>query len=454
MVQKSEKFVVIGGDAAGMSAASRAKRYNPSLEVEVFEQGEFVSYGACGIPYYISGEVKNLEDLVVVTPEEFREKRGIEVNLWHKVEKIVPEQKTIVVHKLKEDKIIEISYDKLLISTGARPFVPEGIDTSIEGVFTVRGLNSARKIKEFIVNKQPESAVIIGAGYIGLEFAEAFKKNNMKVTVVEFLPRVIPVMEEEVSSVVLEELEKNSVEVITGVSVEEIRQREGKLLCRLSNGNMIETDMVLVSVGVRPNSELAREAGIELGVRGAIKVNRYQETSIPDIYAAGDCSEVYHLLLKKNTYIPLALTANRQGRVVGDNVVGKKVVFPGVLGTAVTKIFDMTVARTGLGFKEAQEAGVEVEKVMVKGGSRAHYYPGGSPVMTVLIVDKKTGKPVGVQMAGRDGVSHRIDIWVAGITGGFTLTDFYNLDLAYAPPFSPVWDPVLVASQVASKKIK
>ncbi len=448
----SKRFLVVGGDAAGMSAASRAKRRRPDLEVEVFEKGRYVSYGACGIPYFIAGEIPELEDLIVLTPEQFEQERGVKVNLWHEVVRLEVEKKLVVVKNLAQGGIREAAFDDLLLATGAEPVTPSGVDFSLPGVFALRNLDDARRIKEFLNASSPRKGLIVGAGYIGVEMAEGLSKAGLEMSMVVRGPRVMSIMEEEVSEAVAGELERHEVKVVTRAEVTEIEVREGALAVSLSNGQRSFFDLVLCGVGVQPRSGLAAAAGLELGVKGAVKVDRRQRTSAPGVWSAGDCCEAYHRLLNKNAYVPLALTANRQGRVVGDNVAGIDKEFPGILGTTVSKVFDLTVARTGLSLQEARGHGLEAVKVVVSGGSRAHYYPDAALIKTVVVVEKGTKKPWGVQMVGRDGVAQRIDVWATALSAGLSLEQIHDLDLAYAPPYGPVWDPVLVASQVALKK--
>jgi len=446
-----QKLVVIGGDAVGMSAASRTKRRRPDMEIEVFEMGEYVSYGACGMPYYISGQVRELEDLVVLTPRDFEEKRGIRVQMGHRVEEIRPEQRKVLVKEIATGRVREADYDKLLIATGAEPVVPPGLDVSLPGVFTLRGLPDAGRIKDYIGRRKIDAGVIVGAGYIGLEMAEGLSRAGLKLTLL-VRSKVMSSLEEEVAQIVVKELEREGVKLEVGASVAETAAGEGgRIEIRLTGGRVLHAPLVLVGTGVRPRSELAGRAGLTLGVKGAIKVDRRQRTSRPEIFAAGDCAEAYHRLLGRNAYLPLALTANRQGRVVGDNIAGIEREFPGILGTAVFKVFDLTVARTGLGLAEAREAGLDVVKVVVDSASRAGYYPGGEPIKTVVVAERGTKKAWGVQMAGRDGVAHRINTWAAAISAGLSLEEIKDLDLAYTPPYSPVWDPVLQAADVASK---
>ena len=449
------RFVVIGGDAAGMSAASLAKRRQPELEIEAFEMGDYTSYGACGMPYYIGGEVPELEDLVVVTPDQFREKRGINVHMRHRVERIDPERKMVEVLDLDSETIREVSYDDLMIATGAEPVIPEGVDTGLKGVFTLRGLPDAGVIRQYALSESCGEAVVYGTGYIGMEMAEALTFAGLKVTVLGRRPQVMGVFEPEISDLAAKELSDRDIPVIFDARFEAVeRTPEGRVSIQLAGDRALTTDLLVIGAGVSPRSELAARAGLSLGAKNAIAVDRRQRTSQENIWAAGDCSEVFHLLLNRNTYVPLALGANRQGRIVGHNIVGNPVEFPGILGTAICKVFDLTVTRTGLSMKEARAEGLDVEKVVVTSRSRAHYYPGSAPITSVLIVERGSKKLWGVQMGGRDGVSQRINTWVAGISAGMSLDDIYGLDLAYAPPFSPVWDPVLISSELAMKKVK
>ncbi|MFO8057949.1 MAG: FAD-dependent oxidoreductase [bacterium] len=449
-----EKLCVIGGDAAAMSAAGRARRRRPELSIEVFETGDYVSYGACGIPYYISGSVKQLMDLVVVSKEEFEQKRDIKVNLGHRAEKISPDKNAITVRDLASGEEKEVSYDHLLIATGAKPIVPPGIDLELPGVFALRGLMEAGKLKEHIVVNSPKKALIIGGGYIGVEMAEALKMAGMDVSMVEFAPRLMPVMEEEVSEAVSDSLSRHGVEYMTGAGAEKVEEKKKGLRVTLSNSDTIDTDMVLLAIGVTPRSELAQDAGLDLGVRKAIKVDRKQKTSHDNIWAAGDCAEAYHLVYGKNAYIPLALTANRQGRVAGSNIGGEDAEFPGIAGTAVTRVFDLAVARTGLGVKEAGDLGLDAEKIEIKSNSQAHYCPDNQRIHTLVIVERGSGKLLGAQMFGKEGVAQRINLWAMALTQGMDLEEISQLDLAYAPPFSPVFDPVLQAAEVALKKTR
>ena len=450
----ARRLVIIGGDAAGMSAASLAKRRRPDLEIEAYEMGEFTSYGACGMPYYVAGQIPELEDLVVVSPSEFETKRGIKVFTSHLVESINPDKKSISVKNLKNSDVREVPYDDLMIAVGAEPIIPRGINLDLPGVFTLRGLPDAEEIKQYALKSSSKKAVIIGKGYIAMEMAEALVAQGVKTTVMGRRPGVLPNFEPEIGALVVDELEKQRVEILQDAEIKTMKAEASGIELTLTDGRILKADIVVVGAGVKPRSELAEKAGLELGSKKAVKVDRRQRTSHDNIWSAGDCAEAYHLLLKRNVYIPLALSANRQGRIAGNDIVGLPAEFPGVLGTAVCKIIDLTAARTGLGFQEALDEGLDVEKVQVTSRSRAHYYPGGSKILSVLIVEKGSRKLWGAQMAGADGVAQRINTWVAALTAGMTLEEIHALDLAYAPPFSPVWDPVLIASEIAMKKVK
>ena len=451
----TDKLIIIGGDAAGMSAASLAKRRLPSLEIEAYEMGDFTSYGACGMPYYVSGQVKRLDDLVVVTPEQFRTKRGINVFTRHRVDVIHPDRKTIEVFDINSGQLREVAYGRLLIATGAEPFIPKGLDMTLPGVFTLRGLPDAEGIKNYARQNSCKSALVIGTGYIGMEMTEALAEAGLDTTVLGRRPQVMGNYEPEISAKVAEVLAAHHIPVLFGAEPESLAQTpDGRLKVTRTNGECLEADLIVVGTGVRPRSNLAKSAGLELGSKMAIKVDRNQQTSHPDIWSAGDCAEAYHVLLKKNAYIPLALTANRAGRIAGLNIIGEKAEFPGILGSAVCKVFELEVARTGLGFEEARAEGIEVIKVVVTSRSKPHYYPGSAEVTTVLTVEKGTEKLWGAQMVGRDGIAHRINSFATALSSGLTLEEIHRIDMAYAPPFSPVWDPVLIACEVAMKEVR
>lgn len=450
---KNERLIVIGGDAAGLSAASKAKRENPELEVIVFEKQEYISFGLCGLPYYISGVVENLEDLLAVSPEEFREKRDIDVKLEHEVTKIKPDEKSLVVkHKAGEE--FEMDYDKLLIATGVHARTPHLENMDLDNIFTLHWLNDGKKIRNFIQEENPQK-VVVTSGYIGLEMAEAFRKLGLDVSAVAKYEDLLPMVDPEIAEPLEEVLSKHDVDLykeheITGFEGNE----ENEVKKVVTSKGEIDADFVLLSVGVVPNVELAEEAGIKTGETGGIVVNERMETNLEGIYAAGDCIETTNIISEDKVNIPLGDVANRQGRIAGTNIAGGDASFPGVLGTAITKVFELGVARTGLSEKEAKKSDFDYITTTINHGTRAFYYPGGTKLTIKLIVEKDTGRLTGAQMAGEEGVGQRIDVLASLIYNQNTVQEIQNLDLAYAPPFSPAWDPIQTAAKVAASKLE
>lgn len=453
-----ERFIVIGGDAAGMSAASKARRENPELEIIALEKGDWASYAACGLPYYLKGNVDNIEDLIAIPPEVFREKRDIDLRLNHEVTKIIPEKKKIVVKSQRNE--IEFNYNKLLISTGARVARPriEGIDS--QGVFFLRGMSDGIKIREYLEKREPKSVLIVGGGYIGLEMAEAFHTRGMSVSIVELLPHLLSTFSPEIVEIVERDV-KDYARLYLGRRVNSIREIDkDKLSVSISDGENknqeeIETAMVLMATGIIPETSLARDTGIKLGKSGAIITDEYGETNISAIYAAGDCTEVKSVVTGQNIYLPLALTANRNGRAVGTTIAGEKTPLSPIAGTAVVKVFQLEVATTGLtDLDAAKEYGFNPVKVTIDSHSRAGYCPGAKPIKISLIADRDSKRILGSSMVGEEGVSKRIDIIATALYSRITVQELENLDLAYAPPFSPVWDPVLTAARVLNGRLK
>lgn len=453
-----ERFIVIGGDAAGMSAASKARRENPELEIIALEKGDWASYAACGLPYYLKGNVDNIEDLIAIPPEVFREKRDIDLRLNHEVTKIIPEKKKIVVKSQRNE--IEFNYNKLLISTGARVARPriEGIDS--QGVFFLRGMSDGIKIREYLEKREPKSVLIVGGGYIGLEMAEAFHTRGMSVSIVELLPHLLSTFSPEIVEIVERDV-KDYARLYLGRRVNSIREIDkDKLSVSISDGENknqeeIETAMVLMATGIIPETSLARDTGIKLGKSGAIITDEYGETNISAIYAAGDCTEVKSVVTGQNIYLPLALTANRNGRAVGTTIAGEKTPLSPIAGTAVVKVFQLEVATTGLtDLDAAKEYGFNPAKVTIDSHSRAGYCPGAKPIKISLIADRDSKRILGSSMVGEEGVSKRIDIIATALYSRITVQELENLDLAYAPPFSPVWDPVLTAARVLNGRLK
>lgn len=445
------KFVIIGGDAAGMSAASKAKRTDPSLEVVVFEQTEDVSYSACGMPYNIADPTRSMNDLVVRHAEIFREKQGIDLRIQHRVERIDRHRKTVSGHTRDGQSFTE-RYDRLLIATGARPKVLPIPGATLRGVFALKSLEDGQRLKAFLAQHRVEKAVIIGAGYIGLEMAEAFHARGLAVEICEGLPRLLPFLPDEMAAVVREELERNDVVLHFNATIDSIEENGGKLSVQ-TDDQRLSADIVLMAIGIAPNAELARDAGLELGAGGAIAVDRTLRTSDPDIFAAGDCADAFHIITSQRVWIPLALRANRSGWVVADNVTGRAVEVPGVAGTAVFKVMELEVARTGLTPEDAVQAGFEPVQELIRSRSRAHAHPGNQSIYVNLVADRKTRRLLGGSMVGKEGVAHRINAVAVALHAGMTVDELFLCDFAYAPPFSPVWDPVLTAANQLLKKL-
>jgi len=447
-----KKFVIIGGDAAGMSAASKIRRMQPDSELIVFEKGEHISFAACGMPYWISGVIDDGSKLQILTPEIAREKRGIDVRTHHEVTTIDTVNNHVAVRNLASGEDFIESYDKLLIATGARAVVPPipGVDS--EGVFTLRSLADGHRIKNYIADQKIKHATIIGGGHIGLEMAEAYRHLNIDVTMLVRGDQISPSIDKDILGKVTENVLEHGVDLRLETSVNAIQKLDDGIQLQTSAGN-IQTDMVIVSTGVAPNSELAIEAEIKIGKSGAILIDEHMQTNVENVFAAGDCAEHKHLVLDKSVWISRAPSANKGGRVAGENMAGASTKFPGILGTAVAKVFDYTIAQTGLTEKQARqiESLGDIEATTITGGSRAHYYPGSTPITVKLVVQKASKRLLGAQMIGKADVAKRLDVLATAITAKMTVEDIAMLDLTYAPPVAPVYDPIHVAANVANK---
>jgi len=446
----SETFVVIGGDAAGMSAASKAKRENPDLDIVVFEKGEWVSYAACGMPYYVKGEIEELEDLVQVTAEEFREERDIDLRTGHEVVGIDPEARTVRVEG--DGETFDQPYDQLLIATGAHAIEPpfDGID--LDGVFTIHDMDHADAIQDYVTEAEPQTAAIVGGGYVGIEMAEALDERGLEVHMYEMLPHVLQPFGESVATVVEDHLREQDIHLHLDTAVQGFTG-DGAVDGVALEAETVPADIVVVGVGVAPNTALAEDAGIEVGETGAIATDAYGRTNFDRIYAAGDCAEAHNVVTDAPDHVPLALTANRAGRAIGQTVTGTPTEVGGMAGTAIVKAFDIGAARTGLTDEEqARDAGFDPVSVEIQASSRAHYYPGAEELTVMLMADRESGQVLGASIVGREGVK-RIDTVATALHGEMSVEDVENLDLAYAPPFSPVWDPVATAARVLSGKV-
>jgi NADPH-dependent 2,4-dienoyl-CoA reductase/sulfur reductase-like enzyme len=424
------RLVVIGGVAAGMSAAARARRVDRSLEILVLERGQHVSWAACGLPFYVSGRVASLDELILHTPDYFRRERNIDVRTGAEVVAIQPARRQVVLRGGER-----ISYDKLVIACGARP-VRELPGADLPHVFTLHTLEDARRLREFIEQRRPQRAVVVGAGYIGLEVADALAERGLCVTVLEASPYILGRQDRELTEIVTRHLAARGIQFRLGTRVSAI-QAEGV--------EGTPADLIVLATGVRPNVELAAEAGIELGRHGAIRVNERMETNLAGVYAAGDCAETVHVVTGAPVYIPLGTTANKMGRVAGANAAGRRERFPGVAGTLIVALRDLAVAMTGLSSTEARQAGFSPVSVRIEAPDRSRYM-GSDPTWVELVADRNTTRLLGGSVIGKRGVAGRINVLAAAITAGMTTEQFAQLDLAYTPPVAPVWDPLLVAA--------
>ncbi len=448
-----DRTIVVGGVAAGMSAASQIRRRRPETKVTVFERGNYISYGACGMPYNIEDPDRSIEDLVVLSAEEARSQRGIDLRLRHDVTGIDLDRGAVTVKDLENDRELDEPFDALVLATGGRAVRLPLPGFDLPGVEVLRELGDGAAIKK-ILEDEPRKAVIVGAGYIGMEMAHVLTARGLEVTVLEKLPQLLPGWHEETVAVVEETLTGHGVDFHTGVTVEGAEAGpDGRVAAVSTDGGRYDADLVLVAAGVRPNVELASSSGLRIGDTGAIWVNQHQQTSHDQVWSAGDCAEAYHRILRRNVWIPLGTTANKQGRIAGANVLGVGQRFRGIVGTAGFVVFDLEVARSGIGEEEAAAEGFDPVAVSIRQSSRAHGYPGGVPIHVHLVADRETGLLLGGELVGREGAALRVDILAAALAGHMTVADLQNFDLVYAPPFAPVWDPVLVAANQLIKKV-
>ena len=447
------KIIIIGGVAAGTSAAAKARRNNEDADIILFDADSDISYSGCGLPYFIGTKIKNREQLVPRDALFFQQKYNVDVYTRHQVLEIQPHNKVIIVQNLMTQEIFQQQYDKLVVATGAKAIVPaiEGVNKA--NVFYLRNVNNADSIREQVLTANPKSAVIVGSGFIGLEMAENLTARGIAVSVVEMAEQVMPALDHDMGVYVADHLAEKGVQVIVNDSV--VRLEGSPLVTKvtLKSGTEIHADFVVMAVGVKPNIELARQAGVELGPTGAIKVNNKMQTNIQDIFACGDCAESYSLITKKPLYRPLGSTANKMGRIAGDQITGGDLEFRGILGTGIFKVFDMAVAQTGLTEKEAKKEGYEVVVCHNIKPDKPEYYEGNEMVIKA-VADKNTGRVLGVQIVGKSGVDKRIDVFVTAITFGANVADLFHLDLAYAPPFSTTKDPVMYTGMILDNAIR
>jgi len=442
------KIIIIGGVAGGATAAARIRRLDENAEIIIFERSGYISYANCGLPYYIGGVIEDKEDLTLQTPEGFYRRFRIKAKVGHEVTDIDAKNKTVSVTDLKTGTRFTESYDKLILSPGAKPVLPD-FYTENERTFALRTVEDTLKIREFIEQDQPKTAVVVGGGFIGLEMAENLTELGIKTTIVQRGNHLLPTVDCDMASFIHARFRSRGVQLLLNSSTEKMSVIGDKVLLEISDGQQISADMAVISVGVVPENTLAKKAGLELGVKGAIKVNSKMETSVPDIYAVGDAVQVKHFITEQDVLISLAGPANKQGRIAADNICGLDSEYKGSQGSSVIKLFDMTVATTGINEQQAKASGYEYEKVILTQNSHAGYYPNATAMTLKLIFEKESFKILGAQIVGYDGVDKRIDVIATAIRARLGADELKDLDLAYAPPYSSAKDPVNMAGFVA-----
>ena len=437
------KVVIVGGVAGGATAAARIRRLDEKAEIIIFEKSNYVSYANCGLPYYIGGVITEKEELTLHTPESFRYRFCIDVKVRHEVMKIDPEGKKVLVKNLETEEEFEETYDKLVLSPGAKPVMPQNMECQ-KGVFSLRTVEDTYKIYDYIEENKPENVVIAGGGFIGIELAENLCDRGIEVSIVQRGDHLLAQLDYEMAAFLHQTMRKKKIRLRLKDEIKSIEKVGNKIKVSMKE-EVSETDMVILAMGVVPDSFLAKEAGLELGKKGSILVNERMETSKKDIYAVGDAVEVKHFVTGEKDVIPLAGPANKQGRIAADNICGVNSIYKGSQGSSIIKAFDMTIGVTGINEARAKAAGIKYDKVYLSPMSHAGYYPGGSLMTIKVIYEKDTYRLLGAQILGRDGVDKRIDVLAASIRGGISALELKDLDLSYAPPYSSAKDPVNMA---------
>ncbi len=440
-----KRIVIIGGVAGGASAAAKARRTDEKAEIEIYERGPHISFANCGLPYYIAGEIKDRNQLLVMTPESFWKKYRVKAHVNHEALAINREEKTVTVSR-HEGEQFAVAYDKLILSPGAQPISPPLPGAEMEHVFTLRSIPDMDRIADFIASGKPRTAAVIGGGFIGMEMAEAFHRRGLAVTIIEKMPHILPPLDADMAWELQETLRRDRFVIMTDTGASAITAKT----VLLEDGGEVPADLVLLSVGVRPEVKLAQEAGLEIGSTGGIRTDARMRTSDADIYAAGDAAETTHLVSGERVRIPLAGPANRQGRVAGANAAGAHMSYAGALGTAIVRVFDQAAGLTGLNSRQAGAAGFSYFTSMTRDYSHAAYYPGAAMVVTKIVAEEATGRLLGAQVLGRDGVDKRLDVLATAIAGRLTVFDLESLDLAYSPPYGSANDPLNMAGFVGA----
>lgn len=443
------KVVIVGGVAAGATAAARLRRLDEQAEILIFERSGYISYANCGLPYYIGDVITDPEALTLQTPEQFFARFRVQVRVRHEVTALHPERKTVSVTDLSTSRIFEESYDKLILAPGARPTQPRLPGVGLERVFTLRTVEDTFRIKEFIQKNKPRSAVLAGGGFIGLELAENLRELGMEVTIVQRPKQLMNPFDADMAALIHAEMRRHGVQLALGSTVEGFAPTNRGVEVLRKDEPSLQADMVVLAIGVTPDTALAKSAGLALGIKDSILVNDRMETSVPDIYAAGDAVQVRHAVTGQDALISLAGPANKQGRIIADNICGMDSRYTGSQGSSVVKVFSMTAAATGVNEKNARNAGFDPEAVILSPMSHAGYYPGGRLMTMKLVYDKPTLRVLGAQIVGYEGVDKRIDVLATAIHAGMTAPQLKGLDLAYAPPYSSAKDPVNMAGFMA-----
>jgi NADPH-dependent 2,4-dienoyl-CoA reductase/sulfur reductase-like enzyme len=452
----TERLVVVGGDAAGMSAASQARRRRgpESLEIVAFERGDYTSYSACGIPYFVGGVVRDADSLIVRTPETFMQRQSIDARVLHEVTEIDLDKRAVKVHSMTDTSDAWEGFDHLLIATGGVPLRPTLEHSAAEGIFGIQTLNDGFAVRAFLERERPQRAVVVGGGYIGLEMAEALVSNGLTVTLVEGAAQPMSTLDPEMGELVARALVKMGIDVHTNEAVVGFEASDGTVSAVVTAARTMPADLVVLGLGTKPNSELAAACGISVGPSGAVSVDRQMRTSVEGVWAAGDCAEKFHRVSRKSVSVALGTHANKEGRVAGINLGGGYATFPGILGTATSKVCGLELARTGLKESEAKDAGFGSVAATVDSTTRAGYYPGAAEIKTKLVVEEQSGRLLGGQIVGEEGAAKRIDVIATALWNEMSVDEMLNLDLSYAPPFSPVWDPVLIAARKAWQRVE
>lgn len=446
-----KKIAIIGGVAAGMSAASKAKRLNPKLDIVVYEMTNKISWGACGLPYYVGNFFEDPDTMTARSYEDFL-KEGISVKLNHKVEKVSFPSKRLFVRDLEKNLLFEDTYDELIICTGAHAVTPPNIkNIEAKNVFNLKSFNDGLELKKELLKEENKNIIIIGAGYIGLELMEAALHQKKKVLIFQHSDRILrTTFDKEITDILEKNIRKNnSVDLHLQENVTEILTSDGKAIGIKTDKNTYEGDIIVFSTGVKPNTEFLKNTEIEMMSNGAIIIDKYCKTSVPNVYSAGDCASVYHFVFKKNVYIPLATTANKLGRLIGENLNGLNKKFQGTLGSAAIKVLDYEVARTGITEEEAIKNNLNYKTVFIEDVNQAAYYPGQEELFIKLIYEANSKIIIGAQMVGKKGAVLRINSLAVAIFNKMTTTELGNMDFCYAPPFSTTWDIMNVAANVA-----